>query len=130
MRIEELTALLNAAALGMKSSCAFYDRYRTHKVPSFSLYKEDSENQWKSTEEGKTNHLDMSIAFPVRVEIPLQIQRGDGEEQGKDGRRARRSDDETDYRKKLAGARRRNFWSARRLELVAEASKSSRCGVR
>ena len=69
--IEELTALLNAAALGMKSSCAFYDRYRTHKVPSFSLYKEDSENQWKSTEEGKTNHLDMSIAFPVRVEIPL-----------------------------------------------------------
>ena len=83
----------------MKSSCAFYDRYRTHKVPSFSLYKEDSENQWKSTEEGKTNHLDMSIAFPVRLKYRSQRKRTTERSRGKDGRRARTSDDETDYRK-------------------------------
>ena len=69
--IEELTALLNALALGMKSSCAFYERYRTHKVPSFSDYRYDSETAWQETEEGKTHHHKESIAFPVRVEVPL-----------------------------------------------------------
>ena len=55
----------------MKSSCAFYERYRTHKVPSFSDYRYDSETAWQETEEGKTHHHKESIAFPVRVEVPL-----------------------------------------------------------
>ena len=69
--IEELTAILSALALGMKSSCAFYERYRTHKVPSFSDYRTDNELSWKETEEGKTSHHKDSIAFPVRVEVPV-----------------------------------------------------------
>ena len=134
--IEELTAILSALALGMKSSCAFYERYRTHKVPSFSDYRTDNELSWKETEEGKTSHHKDSIAFPVRVEVPVAT---------KGRRRAERAKMDREREKEEEGNEnvmtkeivvkawpahcRRNFWSARRLDLVVETFGSSRCGV-
>ena len=79
--IEELTAILSALALGMKSSCAFYERYRTHKVPSFLIIELIMNYRGKRLRKGK--RVTTKIASRSQSGLKYRLPRkDDGEQRG------------------------------------------------